>query len=264
MSDAARTIQFGSTFGDSEVPEPLTPQRIDAIVDDFRTWLTRIAEAPPEPTPPEPPRVDLQSLIAQFTALRHEVNMQTKAARTAVEQNAEALKLLEQSAKASTAPKEASDPQSTAFAKTLIEIIDALSLGSSRVDEAIMAMEPLLEAIAVDHDAGREPVGLLARLFGNKKPAPHEGKPELEKLRSILNGLSDGYVLSLRRVEKLLPQFGLEPIECDGEDFDPETMEAVEVTDAPGADPGTVAEEVRKGWLRNGELFRCAQVKIAR
>ena len=45
------------------------------------------------PGSPEP--VDLHTLVAQFTALRHEVNLQTKASRAAVEQTAEVLKLLD-------------------------------------------------------------------------------------------------------------------------------------------------------------------------
>ena len=59
---------------------------------DFRTWLTELAssERPAVGDSLAPDSVDLFALVGQFTALRHEVNMQTRAARTAVEQNAEA------------------------------------------------------------------------------------------------------------------------------------------------------------------------------
>ena len=51
--------------------------------------------------------------------------------------------------------------------------------------------------------------------------------------------------MSLRRVERVLPQFGLEAIECVGLPFDPEAMEAVEVV--AGGVSGAVVEEVRPG-----------------
>src|SRR6516162_3396144 len=80
-------------------PQALTPEAIDTILADFRRWLTALAEAPPESRradattlTAEPP--DLHTLLAQFTALRHEVNLQTKASRAQQEQNAETLQQL--------------------------------------------------------------------------------------------------------------------------------------------------------------------------
>ncbi|HKB01808.1 MAG TPA: hypothetical protein VKD90_06290, partial [Gemmataceae bacterium] len=58
---------------------------------DFRAWLGELAALPASA---EAPAIDLHTLVAQFTALRHEVNLQTRAARSALEQNAEALERL--------------------------------------------------------------------------------------------------------------------------------------------------------------------------
>ena len=84
----------------------------------------------------------------------------------------------------------------------------------------------------------------------------------LDKLAPLADGLADGYAMSLRRVENVLPQFGLEAIPCEGLPFDPELMEAVEVVE--GVESGVVVEEVRRGYLRGGSVYRYALVKVAR
>src|SRR5712691_5889487 len=67
----------------------MTPAEIDAVLVAFRAWLTRQPVAPGEPPGEE---VDLFTLVAQFTALRQEVNLQTRAGLTQQEQNAETLR----------------------------------------------------------------------------------------------------------------------------------------------------------------------------
>ena len=67
----------------------MSGEAIERILADFRAWLMDVS-AVPTPTE-EPPAIDLHTLVAQFTALRHEINLQTKAARSSLEQNGEAL-----------------------------------------------------------------------------------------------------------------------------------------------------------------------------
>jgi molecular chaperone GrpE len=198
--------------------------------------------------------VDLHTLAAQFTALRHEVNLQTKASRAAVEQTAETIKLLGQ-------PKV--DPQETVrpLVKALVDVADALAVALRQVEKARITSEELLVVPPVARP------GFLARLFGASEVASAGRSAQadaMERLRPLLAGVADGYALSLRRVERVLPQFGLEPIPCDGMPFDPELMEVVEVVNAPGRESGTVVEEVRRGYRWDGNLFRPAQVKVAR
>jgi molecular chaperone GrpE len=81
---------------------------------------------------------------------------------------------------------------------------------------------------------------------------------------SLLGGVADGYAISRRRVEKVLPGFGLELIECVGRPFDPELMEVVEAVGGTGRTSGTVVEVVRQGYRLNGSVFRFAQVKVTR
>jgi molecular chaperone GrpE len=68
----------------------------------------------------------------------------------------------------------------------------------------------------------------------------------------------------LQRLERTLDQHGLEPIPAVGRPFDPERMEVVEVVHEPGRTASEVTDEVRRGYLWQGKVFRCAQVRVAR
>lgn len=213
------------------------------VLADFRDWLESLAEDGLEPTPAAEP-VDLHALVAQFTALRHEVNLQTKAARAATEQTAEALKLL-------AAPRPAADADETVrpLLKALIDIADALSLSLKQAEKARDTAQAGLT------DSPRR--GWLAWLFPQPQPLPDNFGP-------LLAGLADGYALSLRRVERALGSAGLEPIDCLGRPFDPELMEVVDAVEATDQASGTVIDEVRRGYRWQGRLFRFAQVTVAR
>ncbi|MFO0847495.1 MAG: nucleotide exchange factor GrpE [Gemmataceae bacterium] len=241
MSDAPPPVRAEPTADGRRDVRPLTPARIDAVLADFRRWLESLADAGgvAPGRPPEP--VDLGMLVGQFTALRHEVNLQTRASRAAVEQNAETVKQLA----AATAPTDVAGVQRP-LVKALIDIADVLVIGLRQVEQAVAGLE-----------AAPEPPrpGFLARLFASPAAAP--------SIQPRLAGVADGYALSLRRVERALAGAGLEAVECVGRPFDPERMEVVEAV-AADAPTGTVIEEVRRGYRWNGTLFRYAQVKVAR
>ena len=242
---------------------------------DFRTWLLALTEPPPAPDC-IPPAVEMATVVAQFTALRHDVNLQTKAVRAATEQSAAGL--AEVLAKLPD-PDEEPVPDVKPLLKAVIDIADALLMAHRQIQKAMDAVEPLANEIddASDAVTGPPPVGVLnpqqpglfARLFG-ARPAPvvvTRYTPPTQaatKLAPLLAGLADGYALSLRRVEKVLPQYGLEAIECVGLPFDPELMEAVEQVGGTGKPSHTVVEEVRRGYRQNGTIHRFAQVKVAR
>ncbi len=278
MSDAAPTDRAGQVAQVGEPGWPLTPDRIDAVLSEFRGWLEALAD--PLPAPAEPPAFDLNAVVAQFTALRHDVNLQTKATRAAVEQTAEVLKHVA----APADPDEAVRP----LVKAVIDIADALGTAVARIEKARETLEPLLDELAAADlppapaSAASPRPGVLARLFA-APPAPDPdwrtwaeqtrkmsedkaaaASKAADTLRPVLAGVSDGYAMSLRRVDRVLPTFGVDAIESLGKPFDPELMEAVEMTASPGAASGTVVEEVRRGYRWKGKLFRFAQVKVAR
>lgn len=243
MSDAAPPGGVASTR-DGRVPAALNA---DAVLADFRAWLVEVSDTgglTPRRSP-EPP-LDLAALVAQFTALRHEVNMQTKASRAAVEALA---------AGATPAPPE--DDERTQ-AKAIVDVADSLALSLKQMERFRDSVGALVaEATAVPTTPRP---GFFARLFGAKPPAAPPPGAAAEKLRALAASAADGYAMSLRRVERVLPSFGLEPIPAAA--FDPELMEVVEVVE--GGPPGAVVEVVRAGYRWRGRVFRFAQVKVAR
>src|SRR5438552_3151473 len=115
--------------------QALIPERIESVLNDFREWLYEAAAQGDETEPaPEAETIDLHTLLAQFTALRHEVNLQTRAVRAQQEQNAETLLVLQQALEkaAPSAPRAAQpeDDSIRAQLRTLIEIHDALALAA--------------------------------------------------------------------------------------------------------------------------------------
>ncbi len=108
----------------------LTPEAISAVLEDFRGWLTEVGAAKTEAAPPVGEEVDLYTLVGQFTALRQEVNLQTRAARAQQEQNAETLSRLAETVDFLTqAPGDAPEgDEIRPLLKTLVDLYDAVAL----------------------------------------------------------------------------------------------------------------------------------------
>jgi molecular chaperone GrpE len=128
-------------------------------------------------------------------------------------------------------------------------------------EEALAAEREALAAEARMIAALRE---VLATQIQRPAAARDERLPEMDPTRRLLESLVAGYTMSVQRVERTLWQYDLEPIPCVGEPFDPERMEVLEVAIGTGRPSGEVVEEVRRGYLWRGRVFRCAQVRVAR
>lgn len=86
--------------------------------------------------------------------------------------------------------------------------------------------------------------------------------------REVADALAKGCALSLERLDEALDQWHVRAVASEGVAFDPETMQAVEAAklegEAGGVADGTVLEVVRQGYAWHGEMYRTAQVKVAR
>jgi molecular chaperone GrpE len=231
----------------------MNDEQIESILDDFRNWFRTLPVEPP--ARPVAESVGLHTLVAQFTALRHEVNLQTKAARSAIEQSNAVLQELQAR---DAAP--ADDPLAPVV-KLVLDLHDALSIAHSQMAK-LQPGEDISDAPPLPRP------GFLARFFGADTAAVEADRTRLRaanaKLRERIAGAADGYAMSLRRIERAFPELGLEPIACLGMPFEPEFMEVVDTVAAENHAPGTVVEIVRHGFLRNDFLQRYAQVKVAK
>lgn len=231
--------------------------------------------APPPESASEP--LDLHTLLSQFVALRHEINLLTRASRSQMEQNAQALQQLGQAVQALQAtPRDTGDGDASLrpLLKTLVELADALGLARREVQrghEALaVSLARLTEAAASLPPPAPPAVPFWKRLFGGQEEAPEwpAVEPQAEEaaahVRRVLDSIVVGYTMSLQRVERALQQYGLEPIPATGQPFDPERMEVLEAVPDSGRPTGEVLEEVRPGYLWQGRVFRPAQVRVAR
>ncbi len=252
--------------------QALTPEAVAAVLADFQTWLRDLASAPPSAEAAPSPAVDLHTLLGGFVALRHEVNLQTRATRAQQEQNAEALRLLGEALEAlRRSPQPAQEEATRPLLKTLIDLYDALALAERevrRVQEAVLpALEAMLAALSPPAEAPRR--SIWARWFGAAPPAEdaeraRQAREAGERVRAMLASLATGYTMSLQRLDRALRQHGLEPMAVVGAPFDPERMEVLEAVADSGRKAGEVLDEVRRGYLWNGRVFRYAQVRVAR
>lgn len=74
----------------------------------------------------------------------------------------------------------------------------------------------------------------------------------------------DGIKLVQKEFHRILEENGVEKIKTEGEKFDPNVHEAVQVVETEDNPDDTVVEEVRSGYVLNGRLLRPAQVIVAK
>lgn len=77
------------------------------------------------------------------------------------------------------------------------------------------------------------------------------------------DALLEGLNLILRQMQDLLRKEGIEPIDAEGQEFNPELHEAI-MRDSSGDYPeNTVIEEFQKGYTFDGRVIRPSKVKVS-
>ena len=100
-----------------------------------------------------------------------------------------------------------------------------------------------------------EMIAALDDLERGLKAAAEAGVPE---------AWTAGVKLVAGRLVDYLARQGVTPLDPKDEPFDPAFHEAVLEVDAPGVEPGHVAEVVLRGWRRGERALRAARVVVAR
>ena len=262
----------------------MTPD-VETILADFRTWLQDAKKASRSLTVAARDDLDVATVVQQFTALRQEVNLQTKTSRAQLEQNAQTISALQQALaelqrQSTPNDKSGSDEALRPLLKTLIDAHDSLALAEREVrrmmenlpspaapvqpsppPEIKIKLPYWARWFGLDASIKKQLARLKARHTSAPAPASDDGAT---RLRQILDALLVGYRMSMQRIERAFEQQSLEPIPCVGEPFDPELMEVAEVVREEGRASTEVIQEVRRGYLWQGRLFRYAQVRVAK
>ena len=76
--------------------------------------------------------------------------------------------------------------------------------------------------------------------------------------------LRDGVQMIYDQLLGILRDSGVETIDATGEDFDPNLHEAISQQESTEAEPGTVVEQVQRGYRLNERLVRPARVVVAK
>lgn len=83
--------------------------------------------------------------------------------------------------------------------------------------------------------------------------------PGLEQLTWI-----DGILLIMRKFSAVLESEGVEPIETEGQSFDPFYHEAVTHEETPDYEDGQIIGEVQRGYMLGERVLRPALVRVAK
>ena len=75
--------------------------------------------------------------------------------------------------------------------------------------------------------------------------------------------IAQGVQMVVKQFIDTLQRYGIEPVESKSKPFDPELHEALSQAPSEDVEPGTVLEEVQKGYILNGRLLRPAKVIVA-
>ncbi len=199
----------------------MTPEAIEAVLADFRAWLSASQAEAASPAD-EPAPIDLHTLLGQFAALRHEVNLQTKASRAQQEQSGAVLEQLNRAmelVRTSQSERASDDSQAQIelvrpLLKALVDVYDALALAAREVQRAKDTFIATLDQLATPTSQSLAPAkSLWAKWFGSRQPEhdhAHQAEERerqqqaMAQVRQVFESLLTGYRMSLQRIERVL------------------------------------------------------------
>jgi molecular chaperone GrpE len=230
-------------------------------------------QLPPEYLGEEPSSAnsfDPYQMVAEWTALRHEVKQQGKLLRSTQDALVQTLEVtradkeqlqirLEESQKQAWGQFE---QQQEKLLKDLLGIVDAL-------DQACTYWQEELEALSATSNSKpatqKSSWDKLLQWLTGKEPqlTLSEKSPSSESLSEILTSNQQGVELIRRSLLEVLRQRRVVPIAALGKPFDSQTMYAVGRESKADVTANTVIQEVVRGYLWSDRILREAQVIVA-
>jgi molecular chaperone GrpE (heat shock protein) len=90
------------------------------------------------------------------------------------------------------------------------------------------------------------------------------GRGYARQTQEILSALAQGYSLTLDTLDEALLACRVSRIAAEGQLFDPRCMTAIDIEVTAAVPEGTVVAVYRNGYEWKNEIYRTAQVKVAR
>lgn len=253
----------------------------EQVLEQFRRWLNNVnheieqrAEAPlaAGAEPSEAATAAMVDVVAAFTALRHELKLQTKSARSLQEESEQVLAGLSEAirrfdtvqADESEAARRAAEP----LAENLANLDEALERGMTALEQSrrqVVENSPPQLRTALEAAYRRQPIWRRWLIRPFYEIIRGEWLDDVVRTQqSAWDSMRDGYRLIGNRLRRSLESCGIRRIRTVGRPADPHSMTVVEVADDPARAPGTVIEELRPGYAWNDRVLRFAEVRAVR
>ena len=78
------------------------------------------------------------------------------------------------------------------------------------------------------------------------------------------SNIQEGLILTMKAYESSLKASGIEPIECEGQSFDPEKHEALSVIEDNSLEPNSIIEVIQKGYSILDRTLRPSKVIVSK
>jgi molecular chaperone GrpE len=213
----------------------------EQLLERFRAYLDELPDAALAEPGEENRQTDLYSLFAELAALKTEVRLESRQVKTAFDEFRAVFETLQASqsqlgGELDRARAALPEQRRAALKPVLLELVELYD----RLETGLRVLQNYRPTV-------------LSRLFGL-------GQRE----RALLQAITQGQDISLRRLEQLLNGQQVTALAVLDQPLDPHTMRAAEVEQRREVGNGIVTEELRRGYLWQGELLRLAEVKVNR
>jgi molecular chaperone GrpE len=249
----------------------------ETILTRFRDWLDEAhAEADaladeddPLAMAPEFRSVGLLELVEEFSALRHELKLETKSARKLEEQTAAVLEAMQRAIdefrSVESKELEAARRAAAPLVEAIIDLHEAIERGRTVIESArrrILEESALQLQAELDERFANQAWWrrwISRRFYNHVRRALSRQTDQM--YRAVLDSLSEGYGLIQSRLGRVMEKEGIYRVECLRKPVDPNAMTVLEVVEDPALPPGLVIEEVRRGYYWKAKVFRFAEVR---
>lgn len=247
----------------------------DVATDESRGSRNGVSTAAVEPMVVEE-SVGVPELVAEFSALRQMVRLQTRGGRQLHDDVTQTLESLNESAKrfdvacqlmqnvARTDRMSSTGGSRESTLKSLCEFDEALDRARSEFERVrgIAAERIRITAYKQVDDA------FATLSFWRRFAAGSLRTRILDGLKStgdsnLWQGVATGFDLVAQRLKKSLQNERIEAMICIGKPVDPDAMVVIEAENDPSP-AGTVLAEIRRGYLLDGKPLRLAEVKASK
>lgn len=211
-----------------------TDQQQKTLLEDFQHYLQQTEMT----LPGQGAQPDLHTLFSEMSGLKAEVKAESRQFKSTLDSLNGALETVQD--------------DNQALSKALAE---------SKV-QLQQQQQMMMQAMLLDMVDMYERLSIAMEVLQNYRPSTRLFHKSTQKDVRFVNRYKEGQQMILRRFEQILQRQQVRVIECVGQVFDPQLMNAVETVQDPQFENGVVVEELRKGFCRHDQVLRLADVKV--